>query len=59
MEYAGIGGLIVLVLDVWAIFAILTSAAPTANKVLWILLVLILPVIGFILWLIAGPRGAT
>lgn len=59
MEYAGIGGLIVLVLDIWAIFAILTSAAPTANKVLWILLVLILPVIGFILWLIAGPRGAT
>jgi hypothetical protein len=27
--------------------------------VLWALIVILLPVIGFILWLIFGPRGAS
>lgn len=26
-------------------------------KVIWILLILLLPVVGLIIWLIAGPRG--
>ena len=58
LEYAGIGGFILLVLNVWAIVSIVTSSAGTGSKVLWILLVLILPLIGFIIWLVAGPRGA-
>ena len=53
----GLGGLIILVLDIWAIISIIGSAASTGKKVLWVLLVLILPVIGFIIWLIAGPRS--
>ena len=57
MEYAGLGGLIVLALNIWAIISILGSATSTGTKVLWTLLVLVLPVIGFIIWLIAGPRG--
>ncbi|MCV2892242.1 PLDc N-terminal domain-containing protein [Lentibacter sp. XHP0401] len=57
MEYAGLGGLIVLALNIWAIISILGSAASTGTKVLWTLLVLVLPVIGFIIWLIAGPKG--
>ncbi len=58
MEYAGIGGFILLVLNVWAIVSIVTSAAGTGAKVLWTLLVLILPLAGFIIWFFAGPRGA-
>lgn len=58
MEYAGLGGLIVLALNIWAIISILGSRVPTGSKVLWTLLVLVLPVIGFIIWLIAGPRAA-
>ncbi|MBN9890486.1 PLD nuclease N-terminal domain-containing protein [Salipiger abyssi] len=58
MEFAGIGGFIVLVLDIWAIVSILTSRASTGSKVLWTLLVIVLPLLGFIIWLIAGPRGA-
>jgi hypothetical protein len=58
MEFSGIGGLIVLVLDVWAIVSIVGSASSTGHKVLWILLVLILPLIGFLIWLVAGPRSA-
>ncbi|KQI70581.1 hypothetical protein AN191_17515 [Loktanella sp. 5RATIMAR09] len=59
MEYAGLGGLIVLALNIWAIISIFGSGASTGSKVLWTLLVLVLPVIGFIIWLIAGPRAAT
>ncbi len=59
MEYAGLGGLIILALNIWAIISILGSGTSTGSKVLWTLLVLVLPVIGFIIWLIAGPRGAT
>ena len=59
MEFAGIGGFIILVLDIWAIVSILTSGASTGSKVLWTLLVLILPVLGFIIWLVAGPKSRT
>ena len=58
MEFAGIGGFIILVLDIWAIVSILSSGASTGSKVLWTLLVLILPVLGFIIWLIAGPKSS-
>jgi hypothetical protein len=57
-EIGGLGGLIVLALDVWAIVSILGSTAGTGAKVLWVLLVLLLPIIGFIIWLVAGPRSA-
>ena len=50
-------GLVILALDVWAIVSIVQSGASTGKKVLWILLVLILPVVGLILWFLLGPRG--
>ncbi|SFS05095.1 PLDc N-terminal domain-containing protein [Yoonia litorea] len=59
MEYAGIGGFILLVLNVWAIISIIGSSASTGAKVIWTLLVLVLPLLGFIIWLIAGPRSAS
>jgi hypothetical protein len=59
LEIGGIGGLIVLVLDIWALVNIIGSAASTGAKVLWSLLVILLPIIGFIIWLIAGPRSAS
>lgn len=59
MEYAGFGGLIVLALNIWAIISIFGSSSSTGGKVLWTLLVLVLPVLGFIIWLLAGPRAAS
>jgi Phospholipase_D-nuclease N-terminal len=53
-EYGGLLGLIILALDIWAIVTILKGGGPAGNKVLWILLILILPVIGLIIWLLAG-----
>jgi hypothetical protein len=53
----GIFGLIILALDIWGIINVIGSNATTGTKVLWILLILVLPVIGLIVWLMAGPRG--
>lgn len=55
--YHGLLGIIVLILDLWAIISIVTSGRSVGAKVLWCLLVIILPIIGFIIWLIAGPRA--
>jgi Phospholipase_D-nuclease N-terminal len=54
----GLWGLIVLIADVWAIVNIFQSSNTTGRKVLWTVLVLVLPVLGFIIWLIAGPKTA-
>lgn len=57
IEVTGIGGLILLALNIWALVSIIGSGASTGAKVGWSLLVLILPLLGFIIWLIAGPRS--
>ena len=58
MEVGGILGLLILIADIWAIFNVIGSAASTGSKLLWVLLILILPVVGLIIWLVAGPRKA-
>ena len=57
MEY-GFFGLIVLVADVYALYNIITSGISTLAKVVWCLVVLIMPILGFVAWLLAGPRGS-
>ena len=52
----GIVGLIVLILDIIAIADILKSSMDTGNKALWIVLILILPVIGMILYFLIGKK---
>ncbi|MDF1854578.1 PLDc N-terminal domain-containing protein [Pseudooceanicola sp.] len=44
--------------DVWAINSVIGSGSTTGAKLIWVLLVLVLPIVGFIIWLMAGPRGA-
>ncbi|WP_394199775.1 PLDc N-terminal domain-containing protein [Litoreibacter albidus] len=58
LEYSGIGGILILVLDIWAIVSIIGSRESTGAKVLWTLLVLLLPIVGFVIWFVAGPRSA-
>ena len=50
-------GLIVLALDIWAIVNVIGSSASTGSKILWTLLIIILPVVGLIIWFFAGPRS--
>jgi hypothetical protein len=56
MQYQGIFGLLVLIADVWAIVNIFQSSADTGKKVIWTVLVIVLPVLGFILWYFLGPK---
>lgn len=56
MEY-GIIGLIILIADIYAILKTFQSGASTGGKILWTLIIVVFPVVGFILWLIAGPKG--
>ncbi len=49
-------GIIIFVLDVWAIASVINSSASTGTKVLWIAVIAILPVVGLILWYFMGPK---
>ena len=50
-------GILVLIGDVWAIMNIFQSAASNGKKLLWTVVVILLPVLGLILWFLLGPRG--
>lgn len=56
IEVSGILGLLVLALDIYAIVRTVQSGASTGAKVLWILLVLLLPMFGLLLWFLLGPK---
>jgi len=56
MEYGGLFGLLVLAGDVWAIINIIQSNGTNGSKLMWILLVVLLPILGLIIWFLAGPR---
>jgi len=58
IEVGGFLGFIVLILDIWAIISIIKSGASTGSQVLWVLLIILLPVVGLIIWWLAGPKGA-
>lgn len=58
LHYHGLWGLLVLIADVWAIVTILQSSSDTTKKVVWTVVVIVLPVVGFLVWLIWGPRTA-
>ena len=55
--YNGILGLLILIGDVWAIINIVQSSADNTKKLLWVLVVLLLPLLGLVLWFFLGPRG--
>jgi hypothetical protein len=57
IQVGGIFGFILLVLIIYAIVRTVKSGASTGAKVIWILVLLFLPLLGFILWLIFGPKG--
>lgn len=50
-------GILILVLDVWAIISILGSGTSGGAKLLWILGIIIFPVVGFLVWYFAGPKS--
>lgn len=56
IEVGGLLGLIILILDVWGIIKVIQSSSGTGTKVLWVVIIMILPVFGLLLWILAGPK---
>ena len=54
---SGLLSLAILPLVIWAIINVIKSGAETGIKILWVLLIVFLPVLGLIIWALAGPRG--
>ena len=48
-------GLVLLVLDIVALIKLLQSGADTSTKILWALLIILLPLVGMILYFLMGP----
>jgi len=57
IEVGGVLGLLILIADIYAIVKVMNSGASTGGKVIWTLIILLLPVIGLLLWFFAGPKG--
>jgi hypothetical protein len=54
--YNGLWGLLILAGDIWAIINIFQSSVSNEKKLIWTLVVVLLPVLGLILWFFLGPR---
>ncbi len=50
-------GLIIFVLDVWAIAQVINTNESMGTKILRILLIAVLPVVGLLIWWFVGPRS--
>lgn len=59
IEISGVFGLLILIADIWAILNIVQSRVPTVNKLVWIVVILLLPALGLIIWWFAGPRDSS
>ena len=58
VETGGLFGLLILIADLWAVANVLGSRASLVGKVLWVLAILVLPLLGLLVWLVAGPRAS-
>lgn len=57
IEVGGLFGLLLLVCVIYGILKTAQSNAGTGSKVFWILLLLLVPFLGFLLWLLLGPKS--
>jgi len=55
MEY-GLLSFVILILDIFAIISVLSTPIPGREKFLWVLVILLLPLLGLLLWLLMSPR---
>ena len=57
-EGMGLFGLLVLIADIWAIINVAQAGVDNVKKLLWIVLILVLPLLGVVIWFFAGPRAS-
>lgn len=51
-------GILILILDILAIISVLTGNGSSGHKLLWTLIILLLPVIGLVLYFLLGRSVA-
>ena len=56
MEY-GLIGLVILALDIWALLSVWSSGTTTGAKIAWTIGIIVFPLLGLVVWFLAGPRG--
>ena len=56
MDWNWLIGVLILICDIYAILRIAGSGASPGMKALWIVLVLLLPFLGLIIWWFVGPK---
>lgn len=52
-------GLLILILDIVAIASVVMGGGSVGHKLLWIILILLLPVVGMVLYFIFGKSTAS
>jgi hypothetical protein len=56
--YYGLTGLLILILDIYAILRVLRSSADSGMKLIWVVVILLLPLLGPILYFVLGSKRA-
>ena len=57
LEYVWIGlAVVVLLLELWAINAVLRSTSGWETKGLWLVILIFVPLLGLIAWAMFGPK---
>ena len=51
-------GAVILLLDIFAIISVLLGSSEVMRKLLWIVLILLLPVVGMVLYFLIGRSAA-
>jgi len=56
-QVLGLVALMILLADVAAVLSVVTYGGDVVVRALWITAILALPLVGLMLWLVAGPRA--
>ncbi len=51
-------GIVILALDIWALMNVWQSGTSDGAKIGWTIGVIVFPVLGFLAWILAGPKRA-
>lgn len=58
VQTAGLLLLSLLCLDIWAAVLVVGSERSSASKARWVAAIVLLPILGLIAWIVAGPRDS-
>ena len=57
IEIVGLGSLIWLIILVWAIIKTVQARVGVFVRFVWIVVLILFPVVGFLFWIFLGPKG--